>query len=671
MTTLTLPSPQRGKTRSPTRASFHQHRVLIYATCYNVLDGVTLTIRKLEHEILAAGHHVCILTTRSGNAAHTDLVGSHPNREVIFMDNAYPIPFLHDPKRPELTYQIGLAISSSVLRKLDDFEPTIVHMTVPDCTSLHIIQYARTKEIPIIATYHSNIPEYMEHYPGLSFMKHIVASFFRHQYNFVQALYVPTPYIVKHLIDAYKMEACTKMEVWGRGVDIQQFSPSHRSAKFRLSLGIAEDTCVVLWVGRLVPEKRPDIFAAVVRRLHEQGLKFHALVVGIGPCEREICELPNTSFLGWMSGEQLSVAYASSDVFLFPSAVETFGNVTLEAASSGLPVIVEAGCSGHLVLEGKNGYKVEEGDMEAFYEATLSLVQDKMLRVKFGQSSRELAVSLEKSAVVRKMLDNYAHITEEFYTVYGGHHVNRDAVYTKPDSFLYGRYPRPSILVFVESVFMVLFRVMWNMAVMFTLLLDSLSRPISRPSREQQFSDSPKSVVLSSVGTASVIGNNEADPLLCSESGEKGGVSMCDIELGEVTTLCEEQRKDDATPITISTEGDTSSSHGSTITIGDWKVSHSAAIAFLKIVQYQCLLESYCRATVAKRSTQLLQGVYPRRKNSSDHIAADDDDDEISVNRSRFPESRLMQLSQPPPSLGLQDLRVLRRNQNLAPELVV
>ena len=146
-----------------------------------------------------------------------------------------------------------------------------------------------------MGTYHSNIPEYMEHYPGLSWLKHIIGSFFRHQYNFMQTLFVPTPFIVRHLIENYQMNRVTNMKVWGRGVDVDTFSPTFRSVEYRRTLGIDDDTPIVLWVGRLVPEKRPDIFCKVIRRLHSRGRKFHALVVGAGPCEAEIKALPNTT----------------------------------------------------------------------------------------------------------------------------------------------------------------------------------------------------------------------------------------------------------------------------------------------------------------------------------------------------------------------------------------
>lgn len=280
---------------------------------------MTLTVRKLEEEILAAGHSVCVLTTVSGDPAKTNLVPEHPNRRVIFLDNSRPIPFVQDPNNPEHVYQLGFGLSSRVRRQLDEFEPSIIHLTCPDCTALHLIEYARQKELPIMGTYHSNIPEYMEHYRGMSWLKHILSAWIRHQSNFLLAVYTPTPFIQRHLTNAYQFDRVTDLQVWGHGVDVDKFHPSHRSLKFRRNLGIGDHEVVIVWVSRLVPEKRPDIFGQVVKRLHARNLPFHALVIGAGQCEEEIKALPNTTFAGWFNEEQLSVAYASSDIFLFPS----------------------------------------------------------------------------------------------------------------------------------------------------------------------------------------------------------------------------------------------------------------------------------------------------------------------------------------------------------------
>ena len=107
-------------------------------------------------------------------------------------------------------------------------------------------------------------------------------------------------------------------------------------------------------------------------------------MVGAGPYENEMANLPNTTHLGWLAGHDLSVAYASSDIFLFPGALETFDNVTLEAAGSGLPLVVEEECSGHLVQNGASGYACPQDNEEAFYAATLELLTNDARRSLVG-----------------------------------------------------------------------------------------------------------------------------------------------------------------------------------------------------------------------------------------------------------------------------------------------
>jgi phosphatidylinositol alpha 1,6-mannosyltransferase len=586
-----------------------------------------LTIRKLEAEILGAGHHVCILTTVSGDPANTNLDGTHPNRRVIFLDNAVPIPFLNDPNNPDISYQLGFALSKQVREELADFEPSIIHVTCPDCTALHLIHYARVKELPIMGTYHSNIPEYMAHYPGLSWLKHILGHFFRHQYNFLQALYVPTPFIQKHLIDDYKMERATNLGVWGRGVDVESFNPNHRSLKFRAELGISDEIPVVVWVGRLVPEKRVDIFADTVRRLAAMDVPFHAVVVGAGPGEEEIKALPHTTFKGWMNASQLAVAYASSDIFLFPSSVETFGNVTLEAMASGLPVIVESGCSGHLVRDGENGFACPANDADAFFEATLEMVTNHNLRRTFSEKSRELSLLLEKHAVVRKMLDNYSKITDEFYMEYGGHHANRDIVYRKPDSFVGGNHPRPLLLCMVEYLFILVFRVIGNMSQMFVYMQNSLLP--ARPQREYQLVETKEAVKASKVPpTKEKVASSS--PEFVDLSGDGSAViDLTDVDLGQ-----DPLASDDATDTTADDSSEDtplqaapspfSCIPGSGQAFGDCELSHTLAKTFVDIMSFQMRNESNLRNfTYSCCYSSVLRG-RSKRKNSSDALPLQD-----------------------------------------------
>jgi phosphatidylinositol alpha 1,6-mannosyltransferase len=559
---------------------------------------VTLTIRKIEQEILACGHHVCIVSTKSGNLEYTHLDGEHPNRTVIFLDNAIPIPFLNDPHHPENSYQLGFSLSAAVKRRIADFEPSLVHVTVPDSTCLHLIQYARDREIPLMGTYHSNIPEYMGHYPGCGWLKHVLNAFFRHQYNFLQALYVPTPFIHRFLTDTAKLDRVTDLGVWGRGIDLQRFSPTHRSIKFRRKMGFSDDDVVLCWVGRLVPEKRPDIFCNVVRRLHEQKIPFKALVVGSGPIEDEVQALPNTVFAGWMNGDELSVAYASSDIFLFPSAVETFGNVTLEAAASGLPLVVEQGCSGHLVRHGQNGFACPANDFDAFYESTVCLLLDHQERKRMSEYGRQFSMQFEKRAICKKMLENYTKVTDQFYTSFGGHHANRDQEYQKEHSFLAGNHPRPLVLVFVEFLFMYLFRVMYPLMTMYIHMRQTFfasPSPVPRTEESQ--------LIVSTVSPRLPVEGSplesiaEVEDFSSSDSSDSTDVEMNAVRMGAL------MKADDETDSTTSMSDDSSAERKperyccrtTTQTEPRPPISHMMAIAFVQIMFLQCRIEGWIR----------------------------------------------------------------------------
>lgn len=215
------------------------------------------------------------------------------------------------------------------------------------------------------------------------------------------------PQMLKKVRDEWGYGSCTELKEWGRGVDMTMFSPDRRSTAFRASKGIGEDDVVVLWVSRLVPEKRPDIWMAAVKRLQDEGLPVKALVVGNGTFEKYLSQLKHVCCLGWLSGNALGEAYASSDILLFPSDVETFGNVTLEALSSGCPAVVERKCGEHLVENGVNGLTCPCGDFEAFYQATRRLVLDRQLRKQMGKSAREKAWRFERNIILQQMAENY------------------------------------------------------------------------------------------------------------------------------------------------------------------------------------------------------------------------------------------------------------------------
>ncbi len=199
------------------------------------------------------------------------------------------------------------------------------------------------------------------------------------------------------------------VRIWSRGVDIELFDPRRRSLPWRRSLGIGDDEVVVNFTGRLVKEKNTGLLTRIFAALKPDGVPFRAVIVGDGPEERRMKgALPDAVFTGFLHGEELSRAYASSDVFLFPSESETFGNVTLEAMASGLPTVcADASGSRSLVIEGTTGFLVGAGNEAGFRTRLGALVGGSDLRTRMGNEARARALTFAWDDTLAKLLVNY------------------------------------------------------------------------------------------------------------------------------------------------------------------------------------------------------------------------------------------------------------------------
>lgn len=170
--------------------------------------------------------------------------------------------------------------------------------------------------------------------------------------------------------------------IWTRGVDPAVFNPSRRDTGWRRKLGFPDDLPVIAFLGRLVREKGLADFAAAVTRLRRENLKFGLLVIGDGPAREEFEQaLGDAVFIGYQQGTGLARAIASADILLNPSSTEAFGNVSLEAMASGVPVIAaDATGNSNIVIDGMTGALVSPGDVDGYSAALLRYLADPLLR---------------------------------------------------------------------------------------------------------------------------------------------------------------------------------------------------------------------------------------------------------------------------------------------------
>jgi phosphatidylinositol alpha 1,6-mannosyltransferase len=363
-------------------------RIALFTGNYvHIEDGVSRTLGRLVGYLVGRGHDVRVFGPTVARLG------------VVQPGTFVPVPSVPIPGRPE--YRFSLGFPRRLRREVEAFAPDLVHLATPDVLGHRALTWARRRGVPAVATYHTHFASYLAYY-GLARAEPVFRAIGRHFYNRCTEVYVPTPAMEA---DLRAHGITVLMRLWPRGIELDRFSPDGRSEPWRASLGFGPSDVVVSFVSRLVKEKGPDVFTDVVTRLAGEGLPVRALVVGDGP-EREAMEaaLPDAVFTGHLGGADLAIAYASSDVFLFPSETETFGNVTLEAMASGLPTVcADAAGSRSLVEHETTGLLCPPRDVEAFTDAARRLVNDPELRARFGMAGRHNARAYSWPAVLQRM----------------------------------------------------------------------------------------------------------------------------------------------------------------------------------------------------------------------------------------------------------------------------
>ena len=314
-----------------------------------------------------------------------------------------PAPSFTAPGRPD--YRVSLGLSPKARRRLVAFRPTLFHIATPDILGFQALRLARKWGTPIVASYHTHFSSYLKYY-RLGALETSMWKYLRWFYSHCEQIYVPTLSMVsvlrEHGIDS-------GLYLWPRGVDTKRFNPDMRSIEWRRKLGISDHEVVVTFVSRLVWEKGLDVFATVIESLSRDGIPHRSVIVGDGPVRSVLEErLPGSIFIGFRTGDELARAYASSDVFLFPSETETFGNVTLEAMASGLPTVcADATGSNALVVTGQTGYLAPPQDPAAFTRHVKELLLDDSLRNEMGRAAIARAREYSWHSILERIVHYY------------------------------------------------------------------------------------------------------------------------------------------------------------------------------------------------------------------------------------------------------------------------
>ncbi len=370
-------------------------RIALFTGNYNVVaDGVSLTLNRLVAHLEANGATVLVFgpTARTPGLDHAGTLVSVPS-VVLPMQSSY---------------RFSVGFPRAARRQLVAFAPTLVHIATPDPLGLFALHTARRHGIPVVASYHTDFCSYL-HYYRMGTLEAVLWQYLRWFYRRCRHVYVGSTSVMCTL---QRHGITTGLRLWQRGVDPELFDPQRRSASWRREMSLSEGQPLITFVGRVAKEKGLDVFAQVIQQLEAIGVPHRSMIVGDGPMLGELrARLRNTIFTGVLRGLPLARAYASSDIFLFPSETETFGNVTLEAMASGVPpVCADAAGSNSIVVADVSGFLAAPGVVESFVQHIVRLAEDSVLRTRIGRAARERAMEYDWDATLARLLEYYDEI---------------------------------------------------------------------------------------------------------------------------------------------------------------------------------------------------------------------------------------------------------------------
>lgn len=344
-------------------------------TFYDV-NGVALTLQQQAAIAQRQGKPLTVITCD---------MGQHTTREGV--RNFKPVRVYDLPEYPQ--QKLPLPPFLDLLSYCYENNFNQIHSATPGPVGLAALAVARILKLPISGTYHTAFPQYAQFLTGDDALEDLTWKFALWYYDQMDVIYAPSKNTRDELVQ--KGLSADKIRVYPRGIDIQKFHPAKRNGFLRSRLQI-DRRLVLLYVGRVSREKNIHLLTAAFQELAGQNPGVCLLVVGDGPYLEEMKQatrgLP-CFFTGYLKGEELACAYASSDIFVFPSTTDTFGNVVMEAQASGLPVIVtDEGGPCENILSGETGLVVPGGDVGALARAMAKLAANPSQTARMGRAAR-------------------------------------------------------------------------------------------------------------------------------------------------------------------------------------------------------------------------------------------------------------------------------------------
>jgi glycosyltransferase involved in cell wall biosynthesis len=371
-------------------AKLRSRRIAVVTETYPPeVNGVAMSVARVVQGLHERNHQVQLVRPRQHHAH----LPQNAERLDEVLTQGWPIPLY-----PSL--RVGAPSKQILVRLWSLQRPDVVHIATEGPLGWSALHAALHLKLPVTSDFRTNFHVYGQHY-RIGWLAKPIMGYLQKFHNRAHSTMVPTEALRAELAQ----RGFERLTVVSRGVDTELFHPCKRNAALRAQWGAGPDDVVLICVGRLAPEKNLPAVITAYEALRQSQPSAKLVLVGDGPQRAKLqARCPQALFAGQRSGDDLAAHYASADLFAFASLTETFGNVTLEALASGLPVVAfDCAAAGQCVRSGINGLLVPGQQEMDFVHATLAAAgRDAATRRQWASAARAAAQDRDWGEIVAR-----------------------------------------------------------------------------------------------------------------------------------------------------------------------------------------------------------------------------------------------------------------------------
>jgi len=362
-------------------------------------SGVVRSIETFSHEYTRKGHQVYIF----GPDAPFSQARSK-REEGIYRFLSIPAPTFSD-------YAIPIPVSPQLRSTIKKLKLDIIHVQSPFLLGRLGARMAKKFKIPLVFTFHTLYDQYVHYVPiARTTSRKVVQYISRDFCNRCNLVITPSSPIKSYL---GRMGVNTPIQVVPTGLNLDEFKDTN-PRWLHQNFSLQENERILLFVGRLGKEKNLVFLLKSLKKVMEKHQNTRLVLIGSGPQEaqlRKLCRDMNIKdrvvFTGLLSRDQIVHAYASADIFTFPSVTETQGLVIGEAKASGLPIVaINAFGTSDMIKHGEDGYLCKPSQDE-FSSRIITLLDNPELYQEMHHKALENSIYLSSSYCADKMINQY------------------------------------------------------------------------------------------------------------------------------------------------------------------------------------------------------------------------------------------------------------------------